>query len=216
MDRHWLVNTTDLCRNHPFDSSTSTYYSHTSPKTHPSCNCNEVIITGCETALTLFPKGDHTATQVVIAPSSRFLSDAQSSWSGRDVAPPGPATFFFPLRLVQSSLLIGCRVQRPHTGHFRPQFLVRNGYTFHLSSAGPEQKRRPTLQSRWRRTVCRDAGLVRPWAPEQLGCARPARPAPPPTGGISLQSSPPTACALRGEACAPAVQLAPLHSFIEE
>lgn len=78
---------------HPFDSSTSTYFlfTHTHLKKYPCCSCNEAIITCYKIALTPFPEGDSTETCVASAPRSRFLGDVQSSWSGLDGAPPGPA-----------------------------------------------------------------------------------------------------------------------------
>lgn len=63
------------------------FYSHSSLKKHPDHNYNEAIMICCTATLTPFPEGDHTMTHLVIAPSSGFLGDVQSSWSGPDVAP---------------------------------------------------------------------------------------------------------------------------------
>lgn len=69
-----------------------TLSSYISLKKHPSHDCGEAIMTCCKTALTPFLEGDPTVTHLVIAPSSRSLSDASSSRSGPIVVARGPTT----------------------------------------------------------------------------------------------------------------------------
>lgn len=93
MSKAWLVGSSTICAAiHSFDTTISTHtymhYSHMSFKKHPCHNCNGAKITWCQTVLIPSPEGD-TVTYLVITPSSRFLGDMQSPWSG--VTPTSPA-----------------------------------------------------------------------------------------------------------------------------